>query len=196
MSTNYSVDDLLYLMSRLRDPDTGCPWDGEQDYQTLTKYTLEEAYEVADVIERDDIQHLPEELGDLLFQVVFYAQLGAEQGQFDFSTIIDLLVSKLISRHPHVFPEGNLGSRRASNQVPEQSDIIAVWEEKKQGERQSKGYKGWLADIPVAMPALVRAQKVQGRAAKAGFDWTEISGVIAKIQEEIEEFSSEAAKGD
>ena len=191
----YSIDDLLYLMSRLRDPETGCPWDCEQDYESLAKFTLEEAYEVVDAIERGDDGHLPEELGDLLFQVVFYAQMGMEEGRFDFSEIVQRLISKLVSRHPHVFPEGTLHSRRDSNIVPQHSDIVSTWEKKKHHERQGKGYQRLLADIPVAMPALMRAEKIQRRAARAGFDWSAIQGVLAKINEEIEEFTAELQSG-
>ncbi|MCK9503053.1 MAG: nucleoside triphosphate pyrophosphohydrolase [Porticoccaceae bacterium] len=189
--TLYTIEDLLFLMARLRDPQTGCPWDCAQDYQSLVAFTLEEAYEVADTIERCDYQHLPEELGDLLFQVVFYAQLGKEQAQFDFSTIVDGITAKLISRHPHVFPLGTLASRRSEQKSPEQAHISAVWEEKKREERSLKGQKDLLADIPPSLPALVRAQKIQKRAAKVGFDWPDIRGVIDKLYEELHELKIE-----
>jgi len=187
----YVIDDLLYLMKRLRDRESGCPWDCEQDHASLIKYTLEEAYEVADAIERGDTEHLPEELGDLLFQVVFYAQVGAEQEQFDFADVVDRIVAKLISRHPHVFPDGTLHSHRDSSLVPRKLEISATWEQKKHEERRSKGHSRLLADVPVAMPALMRAEKIQKRAAKVGFDWPDLQGVLAKIQEELEEFTSE-----
>jgi len=192
----YSIDDLLYLMARLRDRESGCPWDCEQDHASLVKYTLEEAYEVADAIERGDIAHLPEELGDLLFQVVFYAQVGAEQNQFDFTDIVDAIVAKLVFRHPHVFPDGTLHSRRDSDVIPEHTDISSTWEKKKHQERQSKGHRRLLADIPVAMPALARAEKIQKRAAKAGFDWPDVQGVLAKIREEVDEFAVEVDLSD
>lgn len=192
----YSLDDLRYLMSRLRNPDTGCPWDCEQDFQSLVKYTLEEAYEVADTIERCDYSHLPEELGDLLFQVIFYAQLGEERQDFGFDDIVQGITSKLVARHPHVFPEGTLESVRAAGVAPDQAEIGRVWESKKTAERTAKGRKGLLADIPEALPGLSRAQKLQKRAAKAGFDWHGTPDVLHKIREEIDELDAEIAAGD
>lgn len=192
----YSINDLLYLMSRLRDPETGCPWDCKQDFRSLVQYTLEEAYEVADVIERGDRSHLPEELGDLLFQVVFYGQLGSEDEQFDFSTIVDSLVKKLISRHPHVFPDGSLHSYRNKGEAPGESEIISSWESTKHNERKVKGYSRLLEDIPVSFPALVRAEKIQKRASKVGFDWPDLQGVLNKISEEIQELSAEIDRGE
>lgn len=192
-TAQHTISDLLYLMARLRDPATGCPWDCKQNHQSLAPYVLEEAYEVADAIERGDGIHLPEELGDLLFQVVFHAQLGSEKGEFDFAQIVATLVTKLIARHPHVFPEGVLTSTRNNQPAPEEQAISAVWEEKKRTEREGKGYSHWLADIPKAFPALLRAQKIQKRAAKAGFDWPDIAGVFAKVREEINELEAEVA---
>lgn len=183
----YSIDDLLQLMARLRDPDTGCPWDIQQTFASLVPYTVEEVYEVVDSIERGDFDHLGEELGDLLFQVVFYARVAEEEGRFDFTVVVDGIVSKLLSRHPHVFPDGTLASRRASDEATDEGQVKEQWETIKAGERASKGHRRLLADIPTALPALVRAQKVQKRAAKAGFDWDTVAGVMAKTREEIDE---------
>ncbi|MAT50579.1 MAG: nucleoside triphosphate pyrophosphohydrolase [Porticoccaceae bacterium] len=195
MSQTYTIEDLIYLMSRLRDPDTGCPWDCEQDFRSLTPYTIEEVYEVVDTIERGDIEHLSEELGDLLFQVVFYARVAEEQQQFDFNDIVNNIVGKLVSRHPHVFPDGTLHSERRDNVQPGQEAINAKWEELKQQERARKGNHGLLADIPPSLPALARAQKVQKRAAKVGFDWQGLSQVVDKIDEEIEELKQALSQG-
>lgn len=192
----YSIDDLLYLMSRLRDPLDGCPWDCNQDYRSLVPYTIEEVYEVVDTIERNDFIHLSEELGDLLFQVVFYARVAEQDGLFDFSTVVDGIVRKLLARHPHVFPDGTLESRRRAGVPVHENQVMTQWESIKQGERRSKGYNHLLADIPAALPALVRAQKVQKRAAKAGFDWADMSAVFAKTREEIQELEEALAGAD
>jgi ATP diphosphatase len=189
----YSIEDLLQLMARLREPEYGCPWDLEQDYKSIAPSTLEEAYEVVDAIENGDAQQLKEELGDLLFQVVFYSQLGQEDGQFDFIDIVTSITSKLIRRHPHVFPEGTLSSRIDLNDRSidrGQAAIKQTWENIKKQERNSKGYSGLLDDIPEAMPAVNRAEKLQKRAASAGFDWPEISGVYDKINEELNELKA------
>jgi nucleoside triphosphate diphosphatase len=192
----YDLQDLHYLMSRLRDPDTGCPWDCEQDFASLVKYTLEEAFEVADTIERDDFNHLPEELGDLLFQVVFYARLGEESGAFSLADVVHGITAKLISRHPHVFPDGTLESRRQSGGEPRVGEIGNIWEGKKQEERASKGHHRLLADIPLTLPALSRAQKIQKRASKVGFDWSNTDGVLEKVEEEIAELRQELVAND
>lgn len=198
----YSLEDLLYLMTRLRDPETGCPWDLKQDFASIVPHTLEEAYEVADTIEREDWQHLKSELGDLLFQVVFYAQLGKEQQRFEFDAIIDTLVEKLIRRHPHVFPDGTLQSQRVGD-VPDEDSIKATWETIKQQERSATGESGnalpesrVLDDIPAALPALNRADKLQKRAAQVGFDWGDPLPVLDKIEEEIAELREAIASGD
>lgn len=188
MSETYSLEDLKHLMSRLRDPDTGCPWDLEQDFSTIVPHTLEEAHEVADAIERRDFPHLKDELGDLLFQVVFYAQLGQEAGHFDFDAIVDNLVAKLVRRHPHVFPEGTLESRRAPGTTPDEAQINANWERIKAAERAAKPQletdHSALADIPAALPSLARAEKLQRRAAALGFDWDDPQQILAKLDEE------------
>lgn len=184
------VSRLVELMSRLREPETGCPWDLEQSYQTIAPSTIEEAYEVVDAIERRDYEHLKEELGDLLFQVIFYAELGKEDGYFSLTDIIKTLVDKLIYRHPHVFPAGHLDSRVDPKQRPNQVKINAQWEAIKEQERKKKGESTTLAGVPVNLPALTRAQKLQKRAARVGFDWPNIEGVFEKIEEEMGELKA------
>ncbi len=186
-STSYSVEDLLHLMARLRKLDTGCPWDIKQNFHSILPHTLEETYEVVDAIERGDFTHLREELGDLLFQVVFYCQMAKEQGLFEFAEVIDVLSAKLLKRHPHVFPDGTLDSERKAGAAPEQAEIRNTWEKLKAKDRLNKGQKGGLADIPLAIPALSRAEKLQKRAANHGFDWPEYPPVLDKIDEELAE---------
>lgn len=190
------LDNLLYLMQRLRDPQTGCPWDLKQTFQTIVPHTLEEVYEVVDTIEREDYRHLKEELGDLLFQIVFYSQLGKEQGLFDFTDIVAVLIHKLLARHPHVFPDGTLNSKRDEKAVPDEQQIKKTWESIKSSERQSKGAESILADVPESLPALTRAMKLQKRAASHGFDWPSIDGVVDKLDEETEEFKVALKEGD
>lgn len=192
--TQYSIDDLITLMARLRDPDDGCPWDLKQDFASIVPHTLEEAYEVADTIERQDWTHLKDELGDLLFQVVFYARLGEETGYFDFDAIVDNLTSKLIRRHPHVFPAGSLDSR-AGDQQRSEAQIRETWEAIKQQERDDKEKGGVLDDVPLSLPALSRAAKLQKRAALVGFDWPEALQVLDKIEEEVAELRDAIARG-
>lgn len=180
-----AMNQLLEIMRRLRDPRDGCPWDREQTYRTLVPHTLEEAYEVADAIEQDELQHLPDELGDLLFQVVFYAQIGQEEGRFDFEDIARGISDKLVRRHPHVFADTAIDS------VEEQTQ---AWEEHKRQERDHKakqGQAGTLDGVSLALPALVRAAKLQRRAARVGFDWPDVEGVISKVREELAELESE-----
>ena len=194
--TEYGIEDLRYLMRRLRDPKSGCPWDLKQNFQSLTSHTLEEAYEVVDAIEQDDMSHLSEELGDLLFQIIFYSQLAEEQSQFSFDDIISAITQKLIRRHPHVFPEGTIESSRVSLADAEIVEIKRVWEEIKRQERTDKGVGKTLDDIPLALPALNRALKLQKRAANVGFDWSDIKPVIEKINEEVIELEVEIKRGD
>src|SRR5690554_5095711 len=190
---SYTIEDLKTLMVRLRDPETGCPWDTKQTFRSIVPHTLEEAHEVADTIEREDYGHLKEELGDLLFQVIFYAQMGQEQALFGFDDIVDTLVRKLLRRHPHVFPDGTLESRVDPDNRPTDEWIAASWERIKAEERAEKGPgtdqkpESRLADIPGSLPALVRAEKLQRRAARYGFDWPDIDPVFDKLQEEIGE---------
>lgn len=183
----YGIADLIHLMARLRNPNTGCPWDFKQDFQSIVPHTLEETYEVVDAIERGDFTHLREELGDLLFQIIFYSQLAKEQNLFDFDEIIDALTAKLLKRHPHVFPDGSLQSERQAGLVPEQSAIRKTWEQLKARDRLAKGALGRLADIPLALPALTRSEKLQKRAANHGFDWPDYRPVLDKIDEELAE---------
>lgn len=186
----YQIDDLLYLMARLRDPQQGCPWDLKQTYASLVPYTLEEAYEVADAIEQADFEHLPGELGDLLFQVVYYSQLAQEERRFAFTDVVHGITQKLIRRHPHVFPQGALYAAVERQHVDE-SQIHPRWEEIKAQERAEKAKEpeqlSLLADIPRALPALSRATKLQRRAAQAGFDWATPEPVFEKVREELAE---------
>ena len=174
------VQQLLDIMARLRDPEQGCPWDQEQDFSTIAPYTLEEAYEVADAIERNAPEDLCDELGDLLFQVVFHAQMAAERGWFDFQDVVASINQKMIRRHPHVF---------ADEQVADAREQTEAWECHKAAERAAKqgAEDSALNGVPLALPALVRAQKLQRRAARVGFDWTDISDVIDKLEEELQE---------
>ncbi len=180
-----AMNQLLEIMHRLRDPNTGCPWDQEQTYRSLVPHTLEEAYEVADAIEQGDLQHLPDELGDLLFQVVFYSQIAHEEGRFDFESVARNISDKLVRRHPHVFADAAINSAEEQTQA---------WEEHKRQERDNKainGQAGALDGVSLALPALVRAAKLQRRAARVGFDWQEVDGVVAKVGEELAELESE-----
>lgn len=191
----YQLNDLIELMHRLRDSQDGCPWDIQQTYRSIVPHTLEEVYEVVDCIEREDYAHLVEELGDLLFQVVFYAQIASEEDRFDLSVIIDRLVAKLLYRHPHVFPAGTLDSRRTESALSS-TQVNAQWDALKQKEKQDKGQaKAVLADVPLALPGLLRAKKIQKKAAKVGFDWPDSFGVIAKIKEELAELEQAIADG-
>jgi len=192
---SYSVKDLLHLMTRLRDPESGCPWDREQTYSSLVKYTLEEVYEVVDTLEREDWPHLQDELGDLLFQIVFYAEIAKESSHFQFEDIIHQLVEKLIRRHPHVFPDGQLYSSELPAVTKTQEDVQGSWEEIKRKERAAKLRVGVLDEIPLALPALPRAVKLQKRAASVGFDWTDIAPVFDKIEEELAELKEAIASG-
>lgn len=186
----YKLDDLLHLMARLRDPQHGCPWDLRQDYASIMPHTLEEAYEVADAIARRDFPQLRDELGDLLFQVVYYSQLGREDGHFDFAQVVDGITRKLVRRHPHVFPDGDLHGPLDLPRLDE-ATIKRRWEEIKAEERAEKAAApeqlSLLDDVPAALPALSRAAKLQKRAANVGFDWADATPVVAKIQEELDE---------
>ncbi|MGI1677366.1 MAG: nucleoside triphosphate pyrophosphohydrolase [Cellvibrionaceae bacterium] len=193
------IEQLLELMERLRDPIIGCPWDIKQTYQSIAPSTLEEAYEVVDAIEKRNYPHLKEELGDLLFQVVFYSQLGKEDNHFDFNDVVQTLVDKLVRRHPHVFPDGTLNSRASVDEngklTPDEDAVKKQWEEIKKEEREEKGDKLLLDDIPTALPAITRAAKIQKRAAMVGFDWADVSEVIDKLEEEIAELKEALVTG-
>ena len=169
----YTLDDLLHLMARLRDPQYGCPWDLKQNYASIVPHTIEEAYEVADTIERGDFEHLQGELGDLLFQVVYYSQLAREEGRFEFDGVVDSITRKLIRRHPHVFPTGELYAPVDTPSLSE-AQVKSRWEEIKAEERAEKSQPEQLSlldDVPATLPALSRAAKLQKRAATVGFDW-------------------------
>jgi len=190
----YDIADLLRVMERLRDPNDGCPWDIKQTFTSVAPHTLEECYELVDAIERHDLPHVAEELGDVLFQVIFYSQMGAELGEFDFNTVVDVLVSKLIRRHPHVFANGDIEGRVTEGITTD--EVKANWEAIKQSERAGKDQTGVLADVPVALPSLVRAQKLQKRAAGVGFDWPELQSVLLNLEGEIRELREALAEGD
>lgn len=183
----YTMDDLLQLMRTLRDPEHGCPRDRKQTLQSLTSYTIEETYEVVDCIEQHDGSGLKNELGDLLFQVVFYAQIAAEQELFDFQSVISEICDKLIRRHPHVF------TNQSDNDL---KSINSYWEAEKSRERQKKDAYATsvLDDIPANLPALMRAAKIQRRCASVGFDWTELPPVVEKVAEELDEVKAELVK--
>ncbi|HEY1771717.1 MAG TPA: nucleoside triphosphate pyrophosphohydrolase [Gammaproteobacteria bacterium] len=176
---------LLEIMARLRDPDHGCPWDRQQTFKTIAPYTVEEAYEVADAIERDDLTALGEELGDLLLQVVYHARMAEEAGLFGFEEVAAGIGDKLVSRHPHVFGDADI--KDAAQQTQD-------WESRKAGERATKAQAGVLDGIPLGLPSLTRAEKLQKRAARVGFDWPELAPVFDKIREEITELERELAE--
>jgi nucleoside triphosphate diphosphatase len=179
MTPSRDIGRLLEIMAALRDPQTGCPWDREQTFATIAPYTIEEAYEVADAIARGDLDHLPDELGDLLLQVAFHARMAEEAGRFDFGDVVEAITTKLIRRHPHVFGE-------ARDLSP--GEVKGLWEEIKRAERAGRKQEpGILAEVPAALPALTRADKLTRKAATVGFDWPDASQVIGKIREELAE---------
>lgn len=193
MQPSRDISRLIEIMAALRDPDGGCPWDLEQDFSTIRHYTIEEAYEVADAIERQDFHDLKEELGDLLLQPVFHAQMAKEAGHFDIGDVIYSITEKLIRRHPHVFGDVEAGSA-AGAQVN--------WEAIKAQERAAKAARrgdqttSVLDDVPQALPALARAEKLTKKAAKVGFDWPDFQSVLAKVEEEVDEVAEAQRSGD
>ena len=191
----YVFNDLFYLIDRLRDPELGCEWDISQDLETIVKFVLEEVYEVVDAVETRDYSHLKEELGDLLFQVIFMCKLADEKKLFDFDEVASELVAKLVRRHPHVFPDGTLFSKRIIGDDNCLQQISAKWEEIKLAERVKKGQDQLLSDIPLAIPALARAEKIQKRTSKAGFDWDNVDEVFLKVKEELGELEDSMQKG-
>ncbi|HRE44147.1 MAG TPA: nucleoside triphosphate pyrophosphohydrolase [Terricaulis sp.] len=178
---------VLDVMARLRDPKRGCPWDIEQNFRTIAPYTIEEAYEVADAIERADLPSLKEELGDLLFQVAFHARMAEEQGAFDFADVAQALADKMIERHPHVFGAGD--TRTADEQT-------VAWEAQKAEKRAANGAPSLLHDVPMALPALMRAEKLTKRAARINFDWPTPEPIFDKLDEELAELKEARASGD
>ncbi len=186
-----SGDRLLAIMARLRDPEHGCPWDREQDFATIAPYTIEEAYEVADAIARGDVAALKDELGDLLFQVVFHARIAEEAGHFTFDDVATAIADKMVRRHPHVFGDAEIASAAAQSEA---------WEEHKANERRAHAAAAGLREsvldgVALAYPALLRAAKIQRRAARIGFDWSEARPVVAKLAEEIAELEAELDAG-
>jgi ATP diphosphatase len=180
----HDLNDLIKVMAKLRDPNGGCPWDLEQDFKSIAPYTLEEAYEVADAIDKNDMTELREELGDLLFQSIYHAQMASEQNAFDIHDVIHDITAKMIHRHPHVFD-------KESALTP--SDVNKIWDSKKAEEKTGEN-QSILDSVPRSFPALLRAHKLQKKAAKVGFEWDDISGVINKLEEEVKELN-EAQKG-
>jgi nucleoside triphosphate diphosphatase len=192
MTPSRDIARLIKIMAVLRTPGTGCPWDLQQTFETIAPYTIEEAYEVADAIARGDLDDLREELGDLLLQVVFHSRMAQEQGAFDFADVVESLTAKLVRRHPHVFGDARGLTPKA---------VEGLWERIKSAERAEKGGgasggETALAGVPVGLPALTRALKLQAKAGKVGFDWNDPLAVLAKIREEADEIERELAAGD
>jgi ATP diphosphatase len=192
MTPSRDIARLIEIMAALRTPGTGCPWDLQQSFETIAPYTIEEAYEVSDAIARGDLDDLREELGDLLLQVVFHSRMAQEQGAFDFADVVESLTAKLVRRHPHVFGDARGLTPKA---------VEGLWERIKSAERAEKGGgasggETALAGVPVGLPALTRALKLQAKAGKVGFDWNDPLAVLAKIREEADEIERELAAGD
>ena len=180
-----TTDDLLRIMAKLRDPDGGCPWDVEQDFASIAPYTIEEAYEVADAIEQSDMESLKGELGDLLLQVVFHAQMASEAGHFEYADVVNAVSEKMVVRHPHVFGDVSIEDADAQTKA---------WEDQKAAERAAKAEASGrvasvLDDVARGLPALMRAEKLQKRAARVGFDWPTVEPVFDKVREELDELS-------
>ena len=190
MKASRDIARLIEIMAALRTPGSGCPWDLEQTFRTIAPYTLEEAYEVADAIARDDVAGLKDELGDLLLQVVFHARMAQEQGTFDFADVVETITAKLIRRHPHVFADADGKTAEA---------VEGLWARIKAEEKAERGEevaKGALAGVPVGLPALTRALKLQDKAGNVGFDWNDPRAVLAKIREEADEIEAELDQDD
>ncbi|HEX5211378.1 MAG TPA: nucleoside triphosphate pyrophosphohydrolase [Pseudolabrys sp.] len=189
MKSSRDIARLIEIMAALRTPGSGCPWDLEQTFRTIAPYTLEEAYEVADAIARGDLDDLKDELGDLLLQVAFHARMAEEQGVFDFGDVVETVTAKLVRRHPHVFADGDGKTAKA---------VEGLWERIKAQEKAERGEaaRGALAGVPVALPALTRALKLQDKAGRVGFDWNDPRSVLAKIREEADEIEAELDRAD
>jgi nucleoside triphosphate diphosphatase len=190
---------LLDIMAALRDPDHGCPWDRAQNFASIAPYTIEEAYEVADTIARHDFAALPDELGDLLFQVVYHARLAEEAGRFAFAEVAGRIADKMVRRHPHVFPHveaAGRGNAATRDTLRDTSGHTNDWEAQKHAERLARAQTGSLAGVPGGLPALTRAAKLTTRAARVGFDWPDAEAVLAKLDEEIGELRAELPTGD
>ncbi|BCI66267.1 nucleoside triphosphate pyrophosphohydrolase [Acetobacter aceti] len=185
----HALERLIQIMAQLRDPETGCAWDVQQTPATIAPYAIEEAYEVADAIERGAWDETADELGDLLLQVVFQSRIAEEKERFDFAEVTRRIADKMVRRHPHVFGEAqDIGDDKAA--------LSAQWEQNKEQERQKRSEHGALAGIPLALPALLRASKLASRAARVGFDWPDVGGVVGKVHEELAEVEAEIASGD
>jgi len=184
MADSKPIDRLLSIMAKLRDPNGGCPWDLEQDFKSIAPYTVEEAYEVADAIERGDVNDLKEELGDLLLQIVFHAQMADEQKLFTFDDVANAISDKLVFRHPHVF-----GDKTAA--TPD--EVVVLWDAKKKEEKSKEGQSA-IDGVTLGLPSLLRAQKLQKKAAKSGFEWHDANGAWDKVEEELNEFKSATDK--
>src|SRR5688572_24386470 len=198
MTPSRDIQRLLEIMAALRSPGTGCPWDLQQDFRSIAPYTLEEAYEVADAIERGDLKDLKDELGDLLLQVVFHARMAEEHGAFAFGDVVEAITQKLVRRHPHVFGDGR---DLAPDEVKKLwGEIKAQEKAERRQARERAGLpsepKGQLADVPVALPGLTRASKLTAKAAQVGFDWPEARQVLAKVEEELQEVAEATTSGD
>ncbi len=185
------IERLRVVMAALRDPQTGCPWDREQTFESIAPYTIEEAYEVAEAIAQEDMSELREELGDLLFQVVYHARMAEERGTFDFDDVANTIADKMIRRHPHVF---------AAQNARDTVEVASIWEEIKNQERAEKtaeeGARSALDDVPLALPGLTRTWKLHRRSSRAGFDWATPQDVFAKIREELDELEAEIVAGE
>jgi ATP diphosphatase len=193
MTSSRDISRLIEIMAALRTPKTGCPWDLEQNFATIAPYTIEEAYEVADAIARNDLGDLEEELGDLLLQVVFHARMAQEQDAFDFGDVVEAITTKLIRRHPHVFGDQHA---RDPESVKGLWDAIKAQEKKDKAARAKPVHEGALAGVPVALPALTRALKLQSKASKVGFDWNDPRAVLRKIREEADEIEAALDRDD
>ena len=194
MERAYDIEDLKRLMERLRDPAYGCPWDLKQTYQSIAPFTLEECLELIDALEQSDYEHVEEELGDLLFQVIFYAQLGKEEGRFDFDSVVSGITAKLLRRHPHVFKDGELEG--IIEDRTSMATIKANWEKTKAEERADRSQTSVMDDVPATLGALSRAQKLQKRAATVGFDFSSANEVSACLLGEYRELEHAMASGD
>ena len=193
MTPSRDISRLIEIMAALRTPKTGCPWDLEQNFATIAPYTIEEAYEVADAIARNDLGDLEEELGDLLLQVVFHARMAQEQDAFDFGDVVEAITTKLIRRHPHVFGDQHA---RDPELVKGLWDAIKAQEKKDKAAPGKPAHEGALAGVPVALPALTRALKLQSKASKVGFDWNDPRAVLRKIREEADEIEAALDRDD
>ncbi|MEM8593974.1 MAG: nucleoside triphosphate pyrophosphohydrolase [Pseudomonadota bacterium] len=184
----FQLQDLLDVMSRLRDPDNGCPWDLEQTPQTLVKYTLEECYELIDAVESNDIDHVVEELGDVLLQIVFYCQLAQEQGQYNFSDVVQGITQKMIRRHPHIFS--------SQPETLSKDEVLSNWDRIKQAEKQDAASKGLFDNVPVSFPSMLRAHKLQRCASKVGFDVGDTMDALSALKSEIAELEAAITNSD